>query len=264
MLNEAKVWMLGLAGLCYVIAAIVRWRGLARDQRSPRPWTLLSLGLIAHLAATATSFIHAGGADFAYACLGSLLAALAMLIGTRFLSVNSPGLLLLPVGLMAILVTIFALIDRSHLGRSMDQRSLVFYVHIIFMSANLAAVLLASAAAGMYLVVSRQLKAASQRALRLPQLPPLGALCERSLLVALAMQIGGMVSGAVAIGPESSFTLAHPTIILAWVAIALITSLLLLRALKRLSYPGLSWGTALVLLIEAAVLTTLMTVTPHG
>ena len=196
--------------------------------------------------------------------MGSLLAALAMLIGTRFLSVNSPGLLLLPVGVMALLVAIFAMIDSSNLGRSMDQRSLVFYIHIIFMSANLAAALLAAAAAGMYLVVSRQLKAASERALRLPQLPPLGRLCERSLLVALTMLIGGMVSGAVAIGPESSFSALHPTILVGWSAMGIMTLLLILRASKRLTYRGLSWGTWVVLALNLVILTTLMTVAPHG
>ena len=158
MVENLKIGLLGIAGLCYVIAAVVRWYGLSKSNSHKRPWALLALGLCAHLSATVISFVTAGGADFAYSSMGSLLAALAMLIGTRFLSVNSPGLLLLPVGLMALLVAIFATIDSSNLGRSMDQRSLVFYVHIIFMSANLAAVLLASAAAGMYLVVSRQLK----------------------------------------------------------------------------------------------------------
>ena len=194
MFENLKIWLLGIAGLCYVLAAILRWRGLSHSAtKNKRPWALLGAGLLAHISATVISFAILGGADFAYSALGSLFAALAMLIGTRFLSVNSPGLLLLPVGIMALLVAIFGIIDSSHLGRSMDERSLVFYIHIIFMSANLAAVLLASAAAGMYLVVSQQLKTASERALQLPQLPPLGLLCERSLLVALALQIGGMV-----------------------------------------------------------------------
>ena len=38
--------------------------------------------------------------------------------------------------------------------------------------------------------------------------------------------------------------------------------LLVLRASKRLTYRGLSWGTWLVLALELVVLTTLMTVAP--
>lgn len=265
MLENLKIWLLGIGGLCYIIAAIVRWRGLSQSTtKNKRPWALLGTGLAAHICATVISFVISGGADFAYNALGSLFAALAMLIGTRFLSINSPGLLLLPVGIMALLVAIFGIIDSSNLGRSMDKRSWVFFIHIIFMSLNLAAVLLASAAAGMYLVVSKQLKKAPERALNLPQLPPLGILCERSLLVALAMQIGGMVSGAVAIGPDSTFTASHPTIVVGWLVMLVMALILILRALKRLSYRGLSWGTWAVLALTVIVLATLMTVDPHG
>ncbi|TVR39297.1 MAG: hypothetical protein EA402_14830 [Planctomycetota bacterium] len=264
MLADIHVWLLGLAGLAYISAALIRWRDLARASNPKRPWGLLILGIVAHLASCLISFLFSGGADFAYASLGSLLAALAMLIGTRFMSLSSPGLLLLPVGVMAIVVAVFALIDRSHLGRNMDQRSLVFYVHIIFMAANMAAILLAAASAGMYLVVSRQLKAASNRALRLPQLPPLGALAQRSLLVALAMLLGGMVSGAVAIGPESHFSLFHPTIILAGLALLMVTIALLARASQRISDRGLCWATLAILGLEVAVVVTLMAVPPHG
>lgn len=263
-MSEIKVILLALAGICYICAAIVRWRGLARDQQAPRPIALLLGGLLAHVLATAMSFAVGGGGDFTFAALGSLLAALAMLVGTRFLSVHSPGLLLLPVGIMAVLVALFALVDSSRFGREADQRSLVFYVHIIFMSANLAAGLLASAAAGMFLVVSRQLKAASQRALRLPQLPPLAILCQRSLLLALAMLVGGMVSGAVAIDPESGFTALHPTVLLAVVTMIVIAILLFVHASERISHRSLCWGAMLTLILEALIVVSVMAVPAHG
>lgn len=264
MTEQLKVYLLALAGLCYVIAAVVRWRSLAQDAHAPRPWALLTLGVTAHVIATVMAVVTSGAADFTYAALGSLLAALAMLVGTRFMAVHTPGLLLLPVGIMACLVAAFAAVDRSRLSDDIEQRSLLFYVHIIFMSANLAAMLLASAAAGLYLAVSWQLKAASHRALRLPQLPPLATLAQRSLLLALAMQLGGMVSGAVAIHPESNFSPWHPTVVLAGVAIVLMVALLALRAAQRLGWRGLCWGIMLLLAVEVAALVTLMVVDPHG
>ncbi|TVR07597.1 MAG: hypothetical protein EA401_14735 [Planctomycetota bacterium] len=264
MMDQFKVWLLALAGLCYVIAAVLRWRALAQDAHAPRPWLLLATGITAHVCATIMAVASSGAADFTYAALGSLLAALAMLVGTRFMAVHTPGLLLLPVGIMACLVAVFAAVDRSYLSDDIEQRSLLFYVHIIFMSANLAAMLLASAAAGLYLAVSWQLKAASHRALRLPQLPPLAHLAQRSLLVALAMQLGGVVSGAVAIHPESDFSPWHPTVILACVAIIVMLFLLSVHALQRIGWRGLCWGIMVLLMVEVAALVTLMMVDAHG
>jgi hypothetical protein len=78
------------------------------------------------------------------------------------------------------------------------------------------------------------------------------------------MQIGGIVSGAVAIGPDSTFTATHPTIVVGWLMTAVMAAILITRACKRLSYRGLSWGTWAVLVLTVIVLATLMTVHPHG
>ena len=187
-----------------------------------------------------------------------------MLIGTRFLSVNSPGLLLLPVGIMALLVAIFGIIDSSHLGRSMDERSLVFYIHIIFMSANLAAVLLASAAAGMYLVVSRQLKTASERALQLPQLPPLGFSASDRCWSPSPCRLAAWFQVPWPLASKAPLALCTPTIVVGWLVMVVMALILTLRAAKRLSYRGLSWGTWAVLGLTAIVLGTLVMVDPHG
>src|SRR5204862_209152 len=83
---------------------------------------------------------------------------------------------------------------------------------------------------GMYLTAVRQLKSPSPRTLRLPSLPLLERLTERSLVVATALLMGGLATGGAAMQLSRSISLAQPSIILALMTMALLVLVLALRA----------------------------------
>jgi hypothetical protein len=266
MLYVAKVILLALAGAGYLAAALWRWRSLATTDRPPGRWLLWSAVGFHALAVVLILSVNQHY-DLAFAAGGSLGAALVALLLTRLQGPQTPGLLLAPVGLMALVVAGAALVDQPEPGlKTVDPagRSVVFFVHVVFMTANLAAALISGAAAALYLVASRQLKAPSPRALRLPGLPQSALIAERALAVALITLLGGVVAGGVAIGPDHAFTAFHPTVVLAVVSIVLMAAVIILRATRRLGARGLAWGILATLIVDVGIVVSLQVGTPHA
>lgn len=270
MLYTAKVILLALAGLGYIAGAFWRWRSLDQNEKSGlNPWALVTGAFVCHAVAAALAIGFTQHADLVFAVCGSIGAALIMLFSARLMGMKTPGLLLMPVGIVVLLVAIAAIIDRPLAHPENDtteltERSWSFGAHMVFMSANLAASLFCGASAALYLAASRQLKQANRRALRLPGLPLLLSATEKSLLISLAMLLGGFISGGVAIGPDSPFTILHPTVIIAFLTLLLMILTVVARASRRLPASGLAWMCLLILLLDALIVVVLMVVEPHG
>lgn len=249
-------------------AARSRWRDLTRPEGGRVSVRLAWAGAVAQAAALVLVWLDGPHPDLAYAVLGVMGAALTILLLTRVLDLRTPGLLLTPVAILSLLTAAAVAADLV-LGRvdardPAQPRSLVGSVHILFMSAELAASLLAGAAGALYVVAEGQLKTLTPRALRLPGLPRLASLTERSLAVTAAMLLGGVLSGVVAGAVSQRFTLLHFTPLAAIATLLLAIIVLLLRGRRVLSARGLAWWALAVLAGNAAITTALLMGPPHG
>ncbi len=249
-----------LAGLVYCSAGVLRWRRMAVPEdtaSSPRlPLTaLLWAGFAAHSAALVIALCDAQHLDFAFGVLGGWAAVAALIFAGRFLTAPNRGLLLLPVGCMGLIVAVAAIPDE-HLLRDGHTPAVVL-AHIAFMSLHLAAMLIAGGAGGLWLLGVRQVKSASARAFRLPPLPLLERLTARSLVIAAALLMGGLVTGAAALHYQASvpgraaWTLLHPTFVIPILNLALLVAVLGARGAQGLGRRGLAWAALLAMAIAA-------------
>jgi hypothetical protein len=261
-MHQTAVVLIALAGLCYCLVAVRRWLLLRLAAGvAGRPW-LVWIGMGLHSAGLALSLLDAERADFAHAVLGSWAALASLLFLSRFLASPNRWLLVLPVGGMVLLLAVAGLAVHPR-EATPGHMPAIIVVHILFMTAQLAAALLAGASAFVYLVAVRQLKAAQAGAFTLPNLPKLDHLFERSLVVSTALLIGGLATGGAAISVSPNFSLAHPASILSLVNMGLLVLAWSLRLANGLSRRGLAWG-ALASLAVAAIATVSLIVNRHG
>jgi hypothetical protein len=237
----AAIVLIAAAGCCYCAAALLRWRLMGKAD-APQPGYLWPMwaGMALHTASLVLSLLDTGEQDFAYGVLGVWAGVASLLFVSRYLAVPSRGVLALPVGGMALLVAMAELTGPVHLPPAGAPTHWISIVHGVFMALHLAVMALAGAAGGLWLVAARQLKSPSVRALRLPNLPLLERLCERSLVVGTALLLGGLATGGAAMQLSRSISLAHPTIVLALVTMALLVMTLALRAANALSRRGIA------------------------
>lgn len=261
-MHLTAVVLIALAGLCYCLVAVRRWLLLRLAQGVVgRPW-LVWIGMALHSAGLVLSLIDAERADFAHAVLGSWAAVASLLFLSRFLASPNRWLLVLPVGGMVLLLAVAGLAVRPR-EPSADSMPGIVMVHIVFMTGQLAASLLAGASAFVYLLAVKQLKAAQAGAFTLPNLPQLDHLFERSLVVATALLIGGLATGGAAMRLSGTFSLAHPASLLSLVNMGMLVLAWSLRLANRLGRRGLAWS-AIASLAMAAIATVSLIVNRHG
>ncbi|MDA3959241.1 MAG: hypothetical protein PF961_00500 [Planctomycetota bacterium] len=251
------------AGATFCGAAVLRWLALARGADARRGWwaiwlgiALLSLGLIA-------SLLDGTHLPFTYGVLGSWAAVASVVFLARYLTLPSRGLLVLPVGGMALLVAMASIAGPN---RAAPEQAVpwITMVHVAFMATHMAAVLVTGAAGCLWLLTRRQLKAAAPGVLKLPSLPLSATVVDRGMVVSAALLIGGLATGGAAMQQAPDFTLAHGTPILALVAMALLIALLGLRASGTGHRRSLAWGSLVLLLVTASSVVSLLVSPPHG
>ncbi len=248
-----------LAGGVYCLAAVRRWRGLgaAPGVATVGVGWLLGLGFGGLTLALVASLLENGPHDFAYAVLGIWSAMAALHFALGFIAGPTRVLLVLPVGCMAILLAMAGLV-RPHAVEQSSAHAMVV-LHSVCMATHLAVALVAGGAGGLYLLAVRQLKRASQRAFRLPALPLLELITERSLIIATALLMAGLATGGAAIASSHSISLTHPSIIIAFMNLLLLVALFALRFSHRLANRIGRRGLALVA-VQTMVLSAMSTI----
>ena len=268
-MHLVAVVLVALAGIAFCLAALLRWRSLQRGDVDPSHtlWPLwgglglLSLGLV-------VSLIEGNHLDFTYAVIGSWAALASVIFLARFLTLPSRGLLLLPIGGMALLVAAAQMAD--HLRGSGAEAAIaeapgwMTVAHVAFMATHMAAILIAGAGGVVWLVARRQLKAATPAALQLPSLPMAGRLVDRGLVVATGLLLGGLATGSVAITRQEDFSLLHGAPLLALVEMGLLVVLLALRASGNGHRRSMAWGAIVLVVVTACSAVSLLVGTPHA
>jgi hypothetical protein len=179
----------------------------------------------------------------------------------RYLASPSRKLLLLPAGAMAILIAAAGLVPP--VSEELPSAGPLLVVHIVFMTAALAAHLVGVGSGLMYLIAVRQLKAGSAMALRMPALPNLDRLCERSVIIATGLLLGGLASGGVAMQTSTTFSLSHPAAVLALLDMGVLVLALALRTTGHLGRRGVATA-AIVTGILLALASTSFIALRHG
>lgn len=229
-----------LAGGAYCFAALRRWRGLgaAHGVAAPGVGWLLGIGFGALTMALVASLLEDGPHDFAYAVLGVWSATAALHFALGFLAGPTRVLLVLPIGCMAILLAMAGLARPNAVGQSSAHAIVI--LHSVSMATHLAVALVAGGAGGLYLIAVRQLKRASPRAFRLPPLPLLEKVTERALIIATALLMAGLATGGAAIESSHTISLAHPSVIIAFISLLLLVALFALRLANRIGRRGVA------------------------
>jgi len=259
-MHYAAVILVAFAGGCCCWSAWRWWRVAGRSgQESARPvWLFtgvaaLAAGLVLSLIdGTHPAFTH--GVIGVWACLGSLVFL------RRYLTAPSRKLLLLPAGGMAILLAMAALAPAPEAAQSSGP---ILVLHILFMTLALGAHLVSAGSGLLYLLAARSLKEGAIHALRMPSLPNLDRLCERALVVATGLLLGGLATGGVAMSTSDSFRVTHPASILALLDMAVLLSALAFRLAGRLGRRSMAL-TALVTAILLGLATASFVVLRHG
>lgn len=260
-MHFAAVLFVAVAGICYCLAAGLRWRLVRADHPAQARWLWpLWLGLLLHSAGLVITMLEGRHPDFAYAVLGVWAALAALVFVSRFLASPSRWLLALPVGAMAILVGMAGLLARPEEG---EKHPVIVTVHVLFMTGWLCTALVAGGAGLLYLLAVRQLKGAKIGALRLPTLPDLGKLCERTLVVATALLLGGLATGGAAMRAVRTIDLWQPPTALAMLNMLLLVAALALHRSGHLGRKGLA-GAAVATLVIGAIASLALVLGPHA
>ena len=264
-MHNVAIALIAAAGCCFCAAALLRWRQMGRvDAPQPRYLWPMWAGMALLTASLVLSLCDAREVDFSYSVLGVWAGVASLLFLSRYLAVPSRGVLVLPIGGMSLLVAMAELTGRrDHQLVAATSGHWITSVHALFMSLELAAMVIAGTAGGLYLIAARQLKSPSVRALRLPSLPLLERLTERSLVVATALLLGGLATGGAAMQMSRSISLAHPTIVLSRVSMIVLVATLALRSAQRISR-GMVAAAAVAGLVLSALGAVSQLVLTHG
>lgn len=251
-MHLTAVILLAAAGLCYCAAAVVRWLLTASsDERRPAHLLPLWIGLTLHSVALVLSLLDDGQRGFSYGVLAVWAAVASLFFVSRYLASPSRTILVLPMGGMALLVAMAALTSPGQRVEPVAEMAWIVRLHVGFMAAHLAMMLMAGAAGGLYLLAAAQLKSPSPRALRLPSLPRLERLTERGLVIATALLLGGLATGGAAMQLARSISLTQPSIVLAMITMVLLLVTLSLRATGVLTRRGAAHAALACMLIAA-------------
>lgn len=262
-IHPAAIALTGGAGLIYLLAARAQWRRL-RDQAASSGddgrwwWIAFAVQSVALL----VSLLDAGHRSFAYGALAAWAGVAAAMFAGRFLSAPSRLLFALPLGAVALLISVAGI---ASLGAPPEDGSATWIsrLHAAFMAAHLAAIVVSGAAGGLYLVVTARLKSADARATSLPALPVLERLLERGLLWGTALLLGGLAIGGAAIRISQSFQLLHPTALLGLVEFALLVAILAMHRTRSLTRREVAIG--VIACLSMALLGTLsQVIIAHG
>ncbi len=253
---------LALAGACFIAAALQRWRNLRTGESQRLNW-LMVLGFAALSAGLCTSMAEERARDFSFGILGVWSAVAGTLFTAGWLSGPTRGLLALPVGCLTILLAMLGLARNAPTEESGTGTHLVTLVHAACMAGHLAAALVAGGAGGLYLLAVRSLKQTPVLGLRLPSLPLLETLIERTLVISAGLLMAGLAAGGAAIQVSKGVSLWHPAVLLALVALILLTVTLGLRVSGRLNRRGLALAAVQTMLLSALATLSLQ-VLAHG
>lgn len=262
-MHQLTILLVACAGLAYCASALQRWRLIGRSgEATSSRISALWLGFAVHSAALALAFCtQPQDRDLLYAILGVWAGVASLVFATRYIAGPSRGLLALPVGCMALLIAMTSLAGGEQIRQ--QGSGWIGIVHGGFMAAYLAAILVAGAIAGLYVIAARQLRSASVRALKLPELPTLERLTERSLIVATALLMGGVATGGAAMEHARGFSLAHPTTLIALVSLGIMVLVLASHAAGRFSRRAFAIATIGCMALGASSLLSLL-VNAHG
>ncbi|MCS6969511.1 MAG: hypothetical protein RMM29_06660 [Planctomycetota bacterium] len=245
-LHALAVATTAAAGLLYLQAARRQWLMLARGPADARWWWL---GFALQTAGLLVSLLDHGHRSFAYGALAAWAAMAALLYASTFLAAPVRLLLAVPLGALALLTAV-----AGGLAVAPDERSAHWLplVHAACMAAQLAAMTVAGASAGLYLLAASLLKAGNPLATRLPALPALERLIERGLVWGTALLIAGIALGGAAMRLSDSFRLLHPTALLGILELLCAAGALAWYRLQRCSRRSLALAAALCAAIAVA------------
>jgi len=268
-MHTTAVILVAAAGLAFCLAAVMRWRQLTvgRSERGSSlypVWT--GLGLLS--AALVVSLVEGRHIGFLYGVIGSWAALASVFFLARFLTLPSRGLLVLPIGGMALLVAMAQMAGHLAAGSPPSEEALaprwMTLVHVGFMATHLAAVLVTGAAGMLWLITRHQLKAAAPSALRMPSLPLSARIVRTGLVVSAALLIGGLATGGVALQGNEDFSLLHGTPLLGLVAMGLLVVLLALSVSRGSHTRSMAWGALVVVVVTASSVVSLLVSPPHA
>ncbi|MFW5845024.1 MAG: hypothetical protein ACOCXJ_02240 [Planctomycetota bacterium] len=267
-MHTAAVILMILAGLCCCAAAVLRWSLLARhhDDRghpSPAANIFLWLGIGLLTGSVVAGLIDGQHLRFLYGAVAAWSALASLIFLTGFLAMPTPTLLTLPVGGMALLVALLAGLEQP--DRSLaDELSWITALHVLFVSAFSATLLISAAAGGLYLIAARQLKAGTTRSLRLPSLALLQQVTYIGLVIAVALLIGGVSTGGAAMRLRGDFVLLSPVPVLTLVDLGLLTALLAWHITRGLGGRGLATASLAMTSLLALTVIALFLDRSHG
>lgn len=208
----------------------------------------LFVGVVALSAGLVLALVDRSHPAFAHAVVGLWSGLVSLVFLRRYLAAPSRKLLILPMGAMALLVALAGLAPAPEADSS---ARVIIVIHVIFMTATLAAQLVAGGAGMLFLVAVRQLKEGSALALRMPALPKLERLSERGMIVSTGLLLGGLATGGVAMQHSTTFTLTHPAAVLALLDMAILVLALALRHTGTLARRGVAWSAVVAFLLIA-------------
>jgi hypothetical protein len=269
--HTLAIIFLVLAGAAYLGAGLARWRRLGnaeapvegRGEASRSAMWALAVAFTSLTAALVCALLEHGSRDFGYGVLGIWSAVAGLQFAAGLMTAPTRALLVLPVGAAALLLAVAGLAHHGQEEVGRDSLHVLTVLHSIAMAGYLAVGLVAGGAGGLFLLQQRALKRPTPRALRLPPLPVLSTLMERALIISAALLLSGLALGSVAIRHSDGVRLAHPSVVLALVNLALLTLAFFLRLSNRLSRRGIALAAVQTMALAALVAGALQVV-PHG
>ncbi len=264
MLHYLSIALIALAGCCFCAAAALRWRLMGRaDAPQPKHLWPMWMGMTLLSASLVLSLCDRNEVNYAYGVLGVWAGVASLLFVTRYLAVPSRGVLALPVGGMSLLVAMAALAGPAPHPVTTEGGHWITSVHALFMSLQLAPMVLAGAAGGLYLVAARLLKSPTVRALRLPSLPLLERITERALVVSTALLLVGLATGGASMQLARAISLTHPTVLLSLATMAVLVVTLALKATAHIKRRGVAVAAVAAMVLDALGAVSLL-VSTHG
>src|SRR5690606_10159617 len=140
------------------------WRALGQDRTTMVPIALF-VGVVALSAGLVVALVDRSHPAFAHAVIGLWSGLVSLVFLRRYLAPPGRKLLILPVAAMALLVAFAGLAPTPEADSS---ARVIIVIHVVFMTATLAAQLIAGGAGMLFLIAVRQLKEGSALALRMP------------------------------------------------------------------------------------------------
>ncbi|NRA36626.1 MAG: hypothetical protein HRU15_00660 [Planctomycetes bacterium] len=267
-MHSISIVLLALSGIFFCLSAAVYWRRMVADKKQDLiSMLIVGCGMSALTLSVICSLIDNSDHEFSFILLSIWSAVAAILFVKRFLMMPSRGLLVLPVGAVALMCAVISLVEKNKpdLTAGADESlALVVIVHIIFMSLNMASILVAASAAIAYFYSDRQLHLASPRAFELPSLPSLKKVTLVMLVCASAFLFAGMATGAAATTYSESFDYVHPVVVLSLINLLYLLVILFYEATSRIGQRRLSILCIISMLVTLAIAIVMNVSSPYA